>query len=220
MKKVFILSFFFIAISVSLSAQIKKGSTLFGIDFGFNGSNFKQVYSGNEIKSSSTGFNTSLLYGKAVKENLFAGGGFSYSLSKYKQGNPQTEQTIKNYGASVWARKYFPVFGPFYAFVNGSLYASIGNNENPNSNPGKTNSFGLGVSLDPGISLQLKKSFYLDASLTNLANIYYNHTKGEQTDISGNSVTQTSSSYGFSTSLGNNSNPLQLGIRWIIPGKG
>ena len=144
MKKVFILSFFFIAISVSLSAQIKKGSTLFGIDFGFNGSNFKQVYAGNEIKSSSTGFNTSLLYGKAVKENLFAGGGFSYSLSKYKQGNPQTEQTIKNYGASVWARKYFPVFGPFYAFVNGSLYASIGNNENPNSNPGKTNSFGSG----------------------------------------------------------------------------
>ena len=219
MKKTFILSFLFVAISISLTAQIKKGSTLLGVDFGFSGSDFKQAYIGSEIKNSSAGFNASLLYGKAVKDNLFAGGSISFSSSTYKQGSPEIKQNNKIYGASVWTRKYFPVYGSLYAFVNGSLYANIGANENPNNNPRKTTSFGLGVSLDPGISLQLKKSFYLDASLNNLANIYYTHTKGIAPDGAGNTVTVTSNNYRFSTSLGNSSNPLQLGIRWIIPGK-
>lgn len=220
MKKTIVLPFVLLAISFSLSAQIKKGSTLLGADLGFSGSNFKTEYVSNEVKSSSNGFNVALLYGKAIKDNLFIGGSVSFASSTLKQGNPETEQTSKSYGASVWTRKYFPVYGPLYAFVNGSLYATIGKNENPNSNPEKTNSLGLGVGIYPGISFQLKKSFYLDASLNNLANIYYNHTSGDQTDPSGNTVKQTSSSYGISTSLGNSSNPLQLGIRWIIPGKG
>lgn len=219
MKKTLTLFILFISISFFLSAQIKKGSTLLGVDLGFNGSNFKQEYASNEIKNSSTGFNVALLYGKAIKDNLFAGGSVSFSSSSFKQGNPQTTNTQKNYGASVWTRKYFPVYGPLYAFVNGSLYANVGNNESPNNNPSKTKSFGLGVGIYPGISFQLKKSFYLDASLNNLATIYYNRTSGEQTDFTGATVKQTSSSYGISTSLGNNSNPLQLGIRWIIPGK-
>lgn len=193
---------------------------MLGVDLAFSGSNFKQEYAGNEMKSSSNGFNIALLYGKAIKDNLFVGGGVSFSSSTLKQGQPETEQTSKNYGASVWTRKYFPVYGPLYAFVNGSLYANIGKNENPIGNPKKTNSFGLGVGIYPGISLQLKKSFYLDASLNNLANIYYNHTSGDLTDDVGNTTKQTSSSYGISTSLGNSSNPLQLGVRWIIPGKG
>jgi Outer membrane protein beta-barrel domain len=207
-------------LSFSATAQIKKGAVLLGIDLGFNGSNFKQEFTGNEVKSSSTGFNVALLYGKAIKDNLFAGGSVSFSSSSLKQGNPEVTQTIKSYGASVWTRKYFPVYGPLYAFVNGSLYSTIGNNENPNNNPSKTNSFGLGLGVYPGVSIQLKQRFFLDASLDNLANIYYNRTSGETTNSGGNTVKQTSSSYGFSTSLGNNSNPLQLGIRWIIPGKG
>lgn len=207
-------------LSFSATAQIKKGAVLLGVDLGFNGSNFKQEFTGNEIKSSSTGFNIALLYGKAIKDNLFAGGSVSFSSSTLKQSNPEIKQSIKTYGASVWTRKYFPVYGPLYAFVNGSLYATIGNNESPNNNPPKTNSLGLGIGIYPGISMQLKQRFFLDASLNNLANIYYNRTSGESTNGAGNTVKQTSSSYGVSTSLGNNSNPLQLGIRWIIPGKG
>lgn len=219
MKKTLLLSFFLVAICFSVTAQIKKGATLLGVDLGFNGSTFKMEFTGGESKSTSNGFNASLLLGKAIKDNLFVGGAVSFSSSTLKQGNPETKQTTKTYGASIWSRKYFPVFGPFSAFVNGSLYTNIGNTENPDNNPSKTNNFGLGISIYPGISMQLKKSFYLDASLNNLANIYYNHTKGEGDGIGGPLV-QTSSSYGVSTSLGNGSNPLQLGIRWIIPGKG
>lgn len=218
MKKTFILSALFF-LCLSITAQIKKGSTLVGVDLAFSGSSNKQEFSGNEIKSSSNGFNASLLLGKAIKENLFVGGGLSFASSNFKSGNPEVKQTNKTYGASVWTRKYFPLFGPLYVFVNGSLYGNIGKTDAPNSVPSKTNNFGVGVSIYPGVSMQLRKCFFLDASLNNLANIYYNHTRGEQPDASGGTVIQTSSSYGISTSLGNSSNPLQLGIRWIIPGK-
>jgi hypothetical protein len=220
MKKTLALSLLSFVISFSLSAQIKKGSTLLGIDFAFNGSSNKQEYGGNETKNSSNNFNTSLLFGKAVKENVFAGGGLSFATSTSKSGNPEVKQTNKTYGVSVWGRKYFPVFGPLYAFVNGSLYGNFGNTENSNNTSAKTKNFGLGVGVYPGISLQLKKSFYLDASLNNLANISYGQNKSEQPDGFGGTIKQTSSSFGVSTSLGNGSNPLQLGIRWIIPGKG
>ncbi len=220
MKKTFALFFLSLVISFSLSAQIKKGATLLGIDFAFNGSSNKQEYSGNETKNSSNNFSTSLLLGKAVKENLFVGGGLSFSTSTAKSGTPEVKSTNKTYGASVWGRKYFPVFGPMYAFVNASLYGNFGNTENSNNTAAKTKNIGVGIVVYPGISLQLKKSFYLDASLNNLANISYGQNKTEQPDGLGGTIKQTNSNFGVSTSLGNSSNPLQLGIRWIIPGKG
>jgi hypothetical protein len=50
--------------------------------------------------------------------------------------------------------------------------------------------------------------------------MYYSHSKSEQTDSFGNVTKQSANNYGISSSLGNNTNPLQLGVRWIIPGKG
>lgn len=220
MQKTSTLLALFSILTVCTNAQIKKGSSLVGFDIGLSGSNFTQSYNGNDVKSSSTGLTVALLYGKAIKENLLVGGGLSYQLSTLKQGNPQVKQTVKNYGASAWTRKYYPVYGPVYAFVNGSLSATIGQTDNPLNNPVKTNSFGINLGVYPGIGLQVKKNFYFDIALNNLASIYYNRTSGEQKDNAGNIAKQSTNSYGFSTSLGNNSNPLQLGIRWIIPGKG
>lgn len=208
------------AIPILVSAQIKKGSTLLGIDLAFNGSTITQDNNGAEVKNTTSGFSSSLLLGKAVKENLFVGGGISFSTTKFKQGGTDVEQTTNGFGGSVWSRKYIPVYGPLYAFVNGSIYVNTASNKANNATSAKTNTLGLGVSIYPGISIQLKKSFYLDASLNNLANIYFNRAKIEQPDGTGGFTTQTSTTYGISTSLGNTVNPLQLGIRWIIPGKG
>lgn len=218
MQKHTTLFLLFLAVSFSMTAQIKKRATLLGVDLGFNGGTSKQQFSGIENKTSSSGFNASLLLGKAVKDNLFIGGGLAFNSTTYTSGTPEVKQTSTSYGASVWSRKYFPVLGPLYAFVNGSLYGNAGKTENPNSNFTKSNNFDLGVSVYPGISLQLKKSFYIDASLNNLANIYYNHNKSERNDTGG-VIIQTASNYGISTSLGNGSNPLQLGIRWIFSPK-
>lgn len=220
MKKILTLVSLLTTLAFSLTAQIKKGSTLLGVDFAFNGSTVKQEGPGYEVKSTNNGFSTSLLFGKAVKENLFIGAGISYSTTKYKQGGTDVEQTTNGFGGSLWGRKYFPVIRSLYAFVNGSAYVNTASNKANNNTAAKTNTLGLGISIYPGISLQLKKSFYLDASLNNIANIYYTHTKIEQPDNSGGISTQTGNNYGISTSLGNTVNPLQLGIRWIIPGKG
>jgi len=220
MKKTFTLLTLFTAICFSLIAQIKKGSTLYGIDLAFSGSTVKQESPGFEVKNTTTGFSSSVLFGKAVKENLFAGAGISYSTSKFKQGATDLEQTTNGFGGSVWGRKYFPVIRSFYAFVNGSVYVNTSSNKANNTTSAKTNTLGVGISIYPGVSLQLKKCFYLDASLNNIANMYYTHTKIKQPDGSGGVSTQTGNNYGLSTSLGNTVNPLQLGIRWIIPAKG
>jgi len=206
-------------LSFSATAQIKKGAVLLGIDLAFNGSTITQENSGSEVKNTTSGFSSSLLLGKAVKDNLFVGGGISYSTTKFKQGGTDLEQTTNGFGGSVWSRKYLPVYGPLYAFVNGSVYANTASNKASSNTSAKTNTLSLGVSIYPGISIQLKKSFYLDASLNNLANIYFSRAKIEQPDGGGGVMTQTSTNYGISTSLGNTVNPLQLGIRWIIQGK-
>ncbi|MES2850312.1 MAG: hypothetical protein V4685_14735 [Bacteroidota bacterium] len=220
MKKTLALSLLSFVISFSLSAQIKKGSTLLGVDLAYNTYTSKQESTGNESTISSNDFSSSLLLGKAVKENLFVGGGLSFSTSTSKTVFPEATEKNKTYGVSVWTRKYFPVFGPLYAFVNGSVYGNFGNSERSDNNDLKIKNMGFGVGIYPGISVQLKKSFYLDASLNNLANISYIQTKREQPDGLGGTSKQTISNFGVSTSLGNSSNPLQLGIRWIIPGKG
>lgn len=218
MKKTFLLSAIAFFLSFSLQAQIKKGSTMLGFDFNFNGANSKYQAGTIETKTSSNSFGISLLAGKAIKENLFAGAGASYGTYKSNQGT--SEQTSKNYGGSIWLRRYFPVAKAFYIFANGSLGTTFGKTENNTANTAKNSSFGLSINLTPGISYQVKKSFYLDAAIGNIANIYYSHAKSEQTDSFGNTTKQTGSNYGFSTSLGNDQNPLQIGLRWIIPAKG
>jgi Outer membrane protein beta-barrel domain len=219
MKKTIILCIATI-LSISVSAQIKKGAVLLGFDFNVGRNTNKYQSGSNEVKNSSSGFGISLLAGKAIKDNLFFGGAASFRTNTNKQGNPAIEQTNKGYGAALWMRRYFPVAKSFYVFVNGSLDAAIGKTENKNTPSSSAKNFGLGINLYPGISYQVKKSFYLDASINNLANISYSHSKSEQKDNLGNTQTQTSNSYGISTSLGNGENPLQIGIRWIIPGKG
>jgi hypothetical protein len=218
MKKTWLLFFVFVFVSATLSAKIKKGSIMLGLDFAFNGSSIKQEVNNNETKNSTTNFSASLLAGKAVKENLFFGAGVSYSTTTFTPSGGQAAQKTNGFGGSVWGRKYFPITGPLLAFVNGSIYVNTASNKNDNPNSYNTNALGLGVALYPGLSLHVKKSFYLDASLNNLANIYYTRTKVEQSG-GGSSNIQTSVNYGFSTSLGNDNNPLQLGIRWIIAGK-
>lgn len=213
MKKTITLSILCL-LSFSLFAQVKKGAALIGADLSLSGTNNNQTYGSSETKSSTGNFNISLLAGWAIKENLLVGGALSFASSGNKQqGN--TMQSLKTYGASVWLRKYFPVTKSFYAFVNGAVGGSTSNNNQKNTGTIEKG-FGVAIILYPGISYQLTKSCYLDASLNNLANIYYNHNSSDRTDALGNRIKYTTNNYGLSTSLGNGSNPLQLGVRWII----
>lgn len=217
MKKTIIVSILCL-LSFSLFAQIKKGATLVGVDISFGSNNSKQTGINYTGDSKSNNFNLSLLLGKAIKDNLFVGGAFSLGTSQIKNsfsGSSDTEQKFASIGGSVWMRKYFPVYGPLYAFVNAGVGAN-GTSENRTGYTSKTKGFGVALNIYPGVSVQLKKSFYIDIALTNLASISYNHSSSEQRDVNGNSITYSNNSFGASTSLGNNNNPLQLGMRWII----
>lgn len=218
MKKTFLFLTIAIFFSFSLQAQIKKGSTMLGFDFNLGGNNSKYQSGNTETKTSSSSFGISILAGKAMKENSFVGAELSYGISKSKQGT--SEQTNKNYGGSIWLRQYFPVAKAFYVFANGNVGAAFGNSKSNMANSPENKSFSLSISLTPGISYQVKKSFFLDASIGNIANIFYSHSNAEQTDSFGNTTKQTNNNYGISTSLGNGQNPLQIGLRWIIPAKG
>lgn len=213
MKKTITLSILCL-LSFSVFAQLKKGAALIGADLSLSGTTNNQTYGSSETKSSLSNFNISLLAGKAVKDNLFLGGALSFATSSNKQQG-STMQSLKVYGASVWLRKYFPVTKSFYAFVNGAVGGSISNNDL--SSIGTTEKgFGVAITIYPGVSYQLTKNCYLDASLNNLANIYYNHASSNRSDAIGNPIKYTTNNYGVSTSLGNGNNPLQLGVRWII----
>lgn len=212
--------------SFILFAQIKKGAILIGGDISFSG-NSSKAESLNQVSDSKySGFSFSPVVGVAIKDNLFAGAGLSYSNIVQKQtsinNNQESNAKIKtnNYGAQVWIRKYYPLSKSFYLFLNGSLGAVVGrrNDKNiPNAfNNITSNSFNISIIVYPGLSYQMKKNFFLDASINNLASLSFQQEKIQQKNIDGSSSSRTNRNYNFYSTVGNGTNPLQIGVRWII----
>lgn len=213
-------------ISFSSFAQIKKGAIFIGGDIGLSGNNSK-VESGLAESSGTTSvFYFSPVAGACIKDNLLLGAGLYFSNNVQKQNNvydnQQASAKIKthNYGLRFWLRKYYPLSKSFFLFLNGDVSGGIGRRSD-NNNPAifsnaTMNSVSISISAYPGVSFQMKRNFFLDASLNNLLSSNYNHEKFKQTNVDGTVITRTNKNYGFSSSIGNGSNPLQLGVRWII----
>jgi hypothetical protein len=214
-----------VLITVASSAQIKKGSIFLGGDLGFSGGSTKPVENMPVTESKSTGFNISPLVGKAIKDNLIAGVGLYYSSNTLKQTAPNAvnKSTTNYYGGNVWLRKYYDLSKSFYLFLNTSLNVNISDQKtdyNPGPNLSKAKGFGINANIYPGVAYQMRKRFFLEASLNNLVSLNYGRTKYERKDELGNNSSYISKNYGFSSSIANGTNPLQIGVRWIIPGKG
>ena len=217
MKLTLLLSLFLL-IAVTTSAQIKKGSIQLGLDAGFYGNKTTQSVSGN---TGSDNFYFSPSVGKAIKENLFIGLNATVSIGNHTDYNGSSKYENKNrrYGGSIWIRQYYPIGKSFYLFLNGSAGASANTRKyitSQNITSSKTKGVGINAVFYPGISYQIKKNFFLDASLNNLVEIYYNRDKNEFLDQQGNMASIIQKNYGVVTSLGNGSNPLQFGLRWIF----
>jgi hypothetical protein len=210
-----------VLITVGSSAQIKKGSIFLGGDLGLSGNSTRLVENSPVTKSSSAGFNISPVLGKAIKDNLLAGVGVYYSINNQKQTAPNgvSENKVNYYGGSIWLRKYYNLSKSFYLFLNGSLNVNASKQETkykPQPNLSKATGFGINVNVYPGVAYQMRKNFFLEASLNSLASLSYARTKYEQKDNLGNSNSYIGKNYGFSSSLANGTNPLQIGVRWII----
>ena len=208
-------------ISFTSFAQIKQGSIALGGDVSFSGGNYSSSQP-NSGSQNNYGGSISLLAGKAVKENLFLGGGVNYAGAKNKSTSSTSEVSEQNshaYGAFIWTRKYYPVLKSFYLFINGNLGVSFNNYEQKSTGALTQKQTGTTISaaILPGISYQMKKNFFLDAAINNLANVYYSTSKTNFKDNQGNtSSTTKNNNWGFSSSIGNGTNPLQIGMRWII----
>jgi hypothetical protein len=227
MKSTFILSALFL-ISFSLSAQIPKGSLLLGTDLSFSGSSTSSE-NPSLLKINSAGLNFAVNAGKATRENSFAGGRLSYSFANKKSKFNDTlvyKADKKGYGASFWIRKYYPLLKRFYAFIDGSISVNgisdkmVQSSSNPQFEyTQKSNGLTINIAVYPGLSYQIKKNFFIESSINTLAGISYNYSKLETFNGQNKTTSSTTNGYGFYTSIGDISNPLQLGIRWIIPGK-
>ena len=216
MKKFITSLSLFLAVLPAAYSQISKGSILLGGGIGFGSYKSKTDIGNPETKKNN--FLISPVIGFAIKENLIVGGDIVYGYGK-NSNMPISTQKTSNIGAGVFVRKYFPISSKFYFFGQGRLgggYFETKTESQTNANT-KFKGWNADIGIMPGVSVAVKKSFHLEAGFNNVANIGFQHGKGE-TIISGNKVTTTTNSFSFSSSLSTASSSLFFGCRWILPG--
>ena len=199
-------------------AQITSGSLFLGGDLQISGSSTVTVDQ-SQAPSKYGSYTFSPVVGWAVKDNLIVGGKLIVSFSNNTAET--TESEGYNYGGGFFARKYLPLGKSFYLFGEGNLLGRYNHNEQQSvQQPGnylEQKGFGISATLYPGIAYQVKKSFFLEASLNSLISFNYYHLKQEN-HAGSTTYKATQNSYELSSSIGNG-NPLQVGARWIIPKK-
>lgn len=209
-----------ILLSVVAKAQITPGSVFIGGDLQLGGSSYKNTSGTAESENKHKNFYISPVLGYAVKENTIVGGRLIASFLKNSYTGQYSSDKGRSFGAGFFVRKYLPLGKAFYLFGDASLNGQYNSREQENEvtqSYSDENGFNVALSLYPGIAYQVKKSLFLEASLNNLVSINYGHNKIEQR--SGTTITTIkNNTYQLSSSVGN-SNPLQVGIRWVIPKK-
>jgi hypothetical protein len=117
MKQFLLLSF--LSFSLCSMAQIPAGTKTFGGNLGFYVS--KNDYPNNE--SSNVSLYVNPRFGKAVKDNMVKGIGFSY---QFQQNNStgQAISTTHDVGVQLFKQKYLPLGNAFMVFGEGSVGAN------------------------------------------------------------------------------------------------
>jgi hypothetical protein len=219
--KLTILSILFFSASLTLSAQINKGSLFLGADLSFSGAKVTNEANTYPYFNKSNNISIAVSAGKATKENLLFGVRILYSSGTNQQDTPYYKNTSRAAGGGIWARKYYTLSKNFYLFLDGSMNVQGTSAEQtpiPQNGYYKYNGLYASLAVYPGISYQVQKSFFLDLAISNLASLNYSNTKQEWLDSQNKTYSYNSTSYGISTSVAS-SNPLQIGARWVIAKK-
>lgn len=147
-----------------------------------------------------------------VRDNLALGvrGGYGGSTSTYMS----SEQSVRNFSADLFARKYLPLGKGFYLFGEGNV--GYFRNKLESVSTGSTGSSSIittggAISAYPGVSYAVSRRLQLEAALNNLLNISYSSTRyvyvnGQPADL------DRSSGFTAGVGVGNNI-PLNLGFR-------
>ena len=203
-------------------AQVQKGSLFLGGSIGITKSNGE---GGNGDKSNVFNWNISPQIGKAIDQNKVLGLQFSLggntNENTYTGGNTGKSEG-KQLGVGIFYRQYFPIYKKwmFYGQANANLnfFNSSSSTQGIKNQQTKLTSGVLTASL--GITYQVSKKLWLEAGLSNLVGIEYNHQNSETLSSAG-VVTSTFKNNSVSANFNlNGSNNFAFGFRWIIPAKG
>ena len=193
--------------SVSVKAQILKGSTYIGGNFSVSAQKNEQD---NQNASS---FYVSPSIGKAIKENLIVGVTLNYSntINKYDLPAPAKSRET-DYGAGFFVRKYLNLVSKFYLFGQGSLGANFSESKNSTGLRPDSKSFSVNLNFYPGIAFEINRTFQLEAGLNNLFNVSYQHGKY----YPDNSSAQNKFSSFYASSALDTNNWLSVGLRVLL----
>lgn len=195
----------------SISAQINKGAILVGGNLGFSTQK-------TEVTDEKTNtFNISPAIGRAIKENLIAGIDLAFSRSLSLRDNVNYyENSFKSYGGGIFLRKYALIANSFYLFGQARIGGySLEEKQASTTIVYNTDSYGIDLSVYPGIAYAITKKLQLEAGLPNIFSIGYFSRKTTSTQ---STTTIHTKSFGASTSLTNGA-PLSIGIRLLLNGK-
>lgn len=219
MKKALHLAVALFFITATAQAQVTKGKILVGGTIGY-----AQVSEENtDNNSSPTKQNYFIInpsVGNVIKENLVLGieATISSINQKYEAPSFEAKNESRSYGGSLFVRRYVPLLKNFYFFGQAAAGYSRSKTVQTYNNEtyGKSQGWGAGINLYPGLAYAITKKFHVEAGLNNLAVIGYNHLNSENTNLNTEVVTLSeSSSFNVSTSLGSNGG-FSIGFRFLL----
>jgi len=204
-------------ISSMIHAQIKKGAIFLGGDISIYGYNANSEASRQDT-SKLNNYNFYPSIGWVAKDNLVVGVNLLLSFSNRVDTYYNTK--TNRLGAGIFVRKYLPLGKSFYLFANTSLnIQSLNSTFTVQQNYHKKQTgYTINANLIPGISYQLNKSLFLEVALNGLINFGYEKINTEEYNFNSGIYKTNSNNYYLYSNLGNGV-PLQVGLRWIIPGK-
>jgi hypothetical protein len=224
MKKSVILFAVFLFACTASQAQTSKGDQTLGVDFGFSYSKNNQTLLDpntltdlDVINGKTTSFNLSPTYSYFIANNVDIGASLNYQSSVTNNNNSDVnyiaKEAYKNYGASIFLRKYFMYQNKIGLRVGAYLdYSKQTNHDDfapvnsTSDNDGYDNNYSGGLNLD----LVYYPSKCLGFSAT-LANLSYQHSKAN----SGDQGNQDVDSFNF----GYINNGLTLSVFYVFGGK-
>ncbi len=181
--KFLLLLVFVLTCVITTRAQINKGSVLSGTNIGYSQTKSENITAvGTNFKIQS--FKVSPSVGVAIKENLVAGIRFDYLNSIQKSNfNPSThKQDNKNYGGSLFIRRYVPLISRLYVFGEGSASYNVVRdkyveNNNSYTNERKGKGWNTGLHVTPGIAYGICKNFQIECGFNSLLSVTYEKNK-------------------------------------------
>ena len=201
-------SIFFFATTTTTHAQISEGRYLLGGSFNYSDADNPEAHS----------LSTNIQFGKVIKENTVVGVTGSIVSAKY---NSSQKNTIDQYSAGLFYRKYKPLKNNFYFFgeLNGT-YQHVANEMTyfPNINQGlitKTN--GVSAAFIPGISYAVWKRLQMELTMPNLLTISYRKTKTVDSSLPPSISSQQANNFAINANLNANLlNNFALGFKFLL----